>query len=338
MAYIAGRSTYFIFTIFNTFSQQSVSFASPSVMLIHLTLLVKGMAIFLCLYPFPDNIISWVAWFVFIASLLGAVYFSIHNRKSLPKKVKLILLFALYSSSVMSVLFIITTFATGWWAIEYLISMFYLFVLSFLSIASVFERKNIKTRMVAGISIMAYLVLSLTLIVNSGWKLSPNWGEKKMVGQFLAKNHLYFGYGSYFGTQSPLFGLASDGVVTGRHISSKMGMLVIETGNGDVHYWYDNKTSLPTPQFIVFSRTSSPLVPLTRKTFGNPNNITHFLSYTVYVYNNNLLPRLLSNRRLADIKWQKMNIDRNIKGINKVCKMLNINPLPIEHIYTLLSH
>jgi hypothetical protein len=337
VAYVVGRATYFTLQIFDIFSQQTISFASPSVMLNHLILLTKGVGAYLCLYPIPTNIISLTAWLVFVVSIFAALYFAIHNRRSSPERIKVILLFTIYSSTLMSVLFVVTGFATGGWAIEYLANMFYLFILSALSIASMVASKNFCSRTITSMSIMAYISLSVPSIVNAGWTFAPNWGKTKQVVQFLTRNHLYFGYGSYFGAQSPLFFLASDGAITGRHIASKMGLPIIQMGNGDQGFWYSTPSKETTPQFIIFSRAYSPLISITKNNIGPPNGVIHFINYTIFIYDRNLLPHLLANLRSSDNRWRQMNLERNAKGIDKVCLALNINPLPIERIYIKLA-
>ncbi|QFX96658.1 hypothetical protein [Acidithiobacillus thiooxidans] len=337
-AYVVGRITYFIFADFNIFSQQSISFASPSIMLKHLILLTKGIGTYLCLYPLPTNFISLVVWFIFIFSVLVVFCFAIIYRKLLPASFIIVILFAFYSSALMSILFVVTNFATGGWAIEYLINIFYLFILSLLAIAYVFESMNFSARIFTRASVIAYLVLSMTLIVNGDFRFSPNWGETKKVVYFLVKNHLYFGYGSYFGAQSPLFALASDGAITGRHMGSNMGLPIIQMGNGDKGFWYSDPSKETTPQFIIFSKADSELISITKKYIGPPNRVIYFLNYTIFIYDRNLLPHLLANRWLSNNRWRQMNIERNVKGINKVCRSLNINPLPIEHAYIEFAH
>ncbi|MHB1630924.1 MAG: hypothetical protein ACYCQL_01725 [Acidithiobacillus sp.] len=338
MIYLAGRVTYFCFQLLHIFSQQTISFASPSVMLQHAKLLAQGIGTYFCLYPLPSNFSVWTVWAVLVLTILAALYFAMRHRKSLPQPVKIILVFSFISSALMSALFVCTGFANGGWAIEYVINIFYLGMVSTLAIASVCASKNIAARIVTSISIIAYFVLCISIIINTGWTFSPNWGETKRLVQFLEKNHLYFGYGSYFGSQSPLFDLASNGAITGRHISSKMGLPTIQMGNGDDDFWYDNVSKKTTPQFIMFSRANSPLILITNKDIGPPSGVIHFLNYIIFTYDRNLLPQMLANLRLSDDRWRQMNIERNAKGIGKVCRSLNINPLPIEHAYIAFAH
>jgi hypothetical protein len=333
LSWFIGRITYSIGAYYGMFSSQSISFSSLSIMERHVTLLFDGIGTFFSILPLPTNFVSWTALLIFSCSMPVVTYFTALNRKSLTTEQKAFFMFTLYSITTLCVLFVVTGFATGKWAVEYLISAYYLIILDAVIAFRISYSKNLMLRICLYASVSAYLILCVSSIENVGWSYSPKWGSTKQLVNFLENNHLHFGYGSYFGAQSPLFGLASNNRVIGRHISQSGGALVISMGNGDDDFWYDRSDITIKPQFIVFSRGDSPLIPLATNEFGKPEKKLNFLTYRIYVYNRNLLPKLLRNRFLSKLEWEKMNTERNIKGIINVCKSLGIDPNIIIRAY-----
>lgn len=341
ITYIAGRATYFCLELIHMVPASNISFASPAAMKQHLLLLVKSMALFLQLYPVPNSILMWGVWIIYAVaigwvSVLGA---RTAARMSLSERVLLRL--CGLSIAVISIAFVVTGFAQGIFSARFLINSFYLYIVMFAVLSTSLWKSGIRWARQSLILVMAgYTILGLGAINQTGWRYNPELGDIPALAHWLQLHNLRYGFGQYFGANAPLLPIVSDSEVIARPLSCNMGYLIPRLSSGDDQFWFG--TQIPSnhgSQFVLFESDNSSWPTCATKDFGAPNKKYRFNSWSILVYNHNLMPQVLQSYKAFGNAWEKMNISRNRKGIEKVSQALGINPAGLQNAYTwLLVH
>lgn len=93
------------------------------------------------------------------------------------------------------------------------------------------------------------------------------------------------------------------------------------------------------PTFFIFDASEPGYKAATIKTFGQPKQVLHFGSDSIYLYNHDLSTQLASTIKRGMTRWNIMNNANNRKAITKVGETLGVKSGWAQNAYSwLIAH
>lgn len=335
ITYISARIVYFILEIFKIVPGHSLGFASPSLYLYHLELLLKSLGIFFFLYPFHASFIL----ILYLSSIFVTIGLILTTKTRTTNYLKASNIFIALSAGIIIAAFILTSFADGIISARFLINIFYFFIVIFVvNIAIKWSHFKKVFRIFPVIVFACYFFIALTTTYHNKVLYSANWNGTKSLVEWLYKNNLKNGFGEYFRTNSPSFEIASHGKVKARPLSCNMGYLIPRLSSGDDQYWFGENSlhSREKANFLIFENPGVKWKNCAESTFGKPHTKLQHGNFNIWIYHDDLAKKLYISYGKFKYHWALKNIENNRKSINKVGKNLGIHSAWAQNAYTWL--
>lgn len=339
-SYILGRVAYFCGELIGMLpSRGGFSLATFLQMAGHVWILAKTVALYFQLYPAPQSPWLWIVWIVSVVSIGMVILLGLKPAYRKNDVTKVMLSFFALSFLAIASAFIMTTYAVGLGSSRFIVNIFYLGIaVIVVASASLWKSQKGIKRVVVVMAISGYLLLGVVGVVQTGWRLTADWGATAKLAEFLAAHHLRNGYGEYWNTGNAwsLDILTRENIIV-HALSPNMGFLWPRDA-AQSSFWNKPSHSFE-PTFFISDASDPGYNKATIKTFGIPETILHFENDSIYLYDHDLSGDLVLAMRNGWARWNSMNNARNRAAINRACSFLHVDSRWAQNSYSwLMSH
>ena len=338
-SYIIGKLLYFLGELAGMLPSDGLFFATFPQIINHVGLLAESIALYFQAYPAPSNHVLQAILVLYVTSMTVIMILGTNTAYLKNKETKILLVFSVLSSIVIASAFIFTAYADGIGSSRFIVNIFYIGILwVMIAAATLWNSQKAIARIFVAMAIGGYFLLGVASIAETDWRYSANWGNTRTLAAFLADHHLHNGYTEYWNTENAWsLDIFTRNTIVLHALSPNMGVLWPRAA-AQSNLW--NKPAHDfQPTFFIFDTSEAGYKEDTVKTFGQPKQVLHFGSDSIYLYNHDLSPQLALAIKKGMIRWNIMNNENNRKAITKVGKTLGIGSRWAQNAYSwLMDH